>query len=514
MSGFAEFLPSHPFLIVAFVFLMSFPSGGRILEASSSLKQVVVNPEEDIQSLVDRDPRGTEFLIKAGVHRLQSVVPKDGDVFVGEPGAVLNGARLLTSFQREGLYWVARVSAERSEPAGKCAPDAPVCFLPEDLFLDDVPLRHQPELAQVVPGKWYMDYDAGKIYLADNPEGHLVEISQARHAFSGPADNVTISGLVVEKYATPVGHGAIHGGDPRFAQGGGLNHHWVVKDNEIRYNHSVGIRTGNEMQVLRNNLHDNGEFGVGGSGRNILVDGNEIAHNNYAGFDFYWGAGGTKFVLTEGAVIRNNNVHDNEGPGLWSDIENRNILYEHNHTKGNRGPGIFHEISLDAVIRDNVVEEDDWDPSGKEGIWEGAGILISASANVEVYGNEVRNCLNGIIGIQADRGDSKHSPTPYEYRLQNLRVHNNLIIQQKGFAAGIVSNPRFAPALFSDWNNRFEDNTYQLADSTLRYYHWMNAPRSKSEWQAFGNDRNGKWTENGSPAALVAVSPSNERTGF
>jgi len=494
----------HYLLTSPLAFLLLVFPGHRILGAKPAPKPVPVAVDESIQSLVDRNPRGTTFLIKAGIHRLQSVVPKDGDSFLGETGAVLNGALLLSSFQRQGQYWVASASAEVSQPAGKCASDSPVCWLPEDLFVDDVPLRHQARLAEVGPGKWFMDYAGGKVYLADNPEGHKVELSQARHALSGSADNVTIHGLVIEKYATPVGHGAIYGGDPSFSQGGGLNRHWIVELNEIRYNHSVGVRTGNEMQVLRNKLHHNGEYGVGGSGRNILVDGNEIAYNNYAGYDFHWGAGGTKFAVTDGAVVRNNYVHDNEGPGLWSDIENRNILYEHNHTKGNRGPGIFHEISLDAVIRDNIVEEDNLDPSGKEGIWEGAGILISASSNVDVYGNRVTDCLNGIIGIQADRGNSKHGATPYQYRLQNLKVHNNVIIQKNGFAAGIVSNPLFAPTLFTDWNNRFEDNTYQLANSTHQYYYWMNSPRTRSEWQAFGNDRNGKWTDiNASVSAVL-----------
>jgi parallel beta-helix repeat protein len=44
-----------------------------------------------LQALVNANPSGTEFLVAAGTHRNQRVVPKDGNVFVGEPGAVLDG---------------------------------------------------------------------------------------------------------------------------------------------------------------------------------------------------------------------------------------------------------------------------------------------------------------------------------------------------------------------------------------------------------------------------------------
>ena len=50
-----------------------------------------MSPGDSIQALVNANPAGTTFLIKAGVHRRQQVMPKNGDSFVGEPGAVLDG---------------------------------------------------------------------------------------------------------------------------------------------------------------------------------------------------------------------------------------------------------------------------------------------------------------------------------------------------------------------------------------------------------------------------------------
>ena len=51
-----------------------------------------------------------------------------------------------------------------------------------------------------------------------------------------------------------------------------------------------------------------------GIGNNILVQGNEIAHNGFwAGVDPYWGAGGFKFTQTDGLVVRDNYSHNNNG---------------------------------------------------------------------------------------------------------------------------------------------------------------------------------------------------------
>lgn len=52
---------------------------------------VPIYPGESIQAAVDAHAVGTGFLIKSGVHRQQSIRPKEGMSFIGEPGAVLDG---------------------------------------------------------------------------------------------------------------------------------------------------------------------------------------------------------------------------------------------------------------------------------------------------------------------------------------------------------------------------------------------------------------------------------------
>jgi hypothetical protein len=450
----------------------------------ASSQNVTIHPGDNIQRQVDQQASGTTFVFTSGVYRLQSITPKNGDSFIGDPGAILTGAKLLSSFKPQGRSWVAVEHILPVNAPGKCLSDYPACAFPEDLFVDDVPLQRVASLSDVIPGMWYLDYDAGKIYLADNPSGRKIEISVTPHAFSGSASDVTIRGLTIEKYATAAQFAAID----NFTTDEGPARVWLVAENEVRLCHGGGVKLGAGGQLLKNKIHHNGQIGVLGRGRDVLVDGNEIAYNNFAGYDYNWEAGGTKFLLTENLMVRNNYVHDNRGPGLWTDGDNYNVVYEHNRTTGNTIAGIFHEISSSAVIRFNTIENDGSNPRG--GAY-GAGIFVSASSNVEVYGNNVITCMNGIIGIQDNRGSNRRSGKPY--LVQNLYVHDNIITQTSGIAAGILKVGKFDNSIFTSWNNRFENNTYNLADPTGKYYQWMDVARSRAEWQGFGNDVHGRW---------------------
>jgi parallel beta-helix repeat protein len=52
---------------------------------------VEVTPGMDMQLAVNANPTGTTFCLKAGTHVQQTVIPKTGNTFVGEPGAIMDG---------------------------------------------------------------------------------------------------------------------------------------------------------------------------------------------------------------------------------------------------------------------------------------------------------------------------------------------------------------------------------------------------------------------------------------
>ena len=123
----------------------------------------------------------------------------------------------------------------------------------------------------------------------------------------------------------------------------------------MRLNSGAGISVGTGTRVRNCDVHHNGQIGIGGNGNDIRIEGNRIWSNNIYGFDPGWEAGGVKIAESDGVTFRGNHVHDNNGPGLWCDIDCRNVVYEDNLVENNQDIGIFHEISFNAVIRKNVV---------------------------------------------------------------------------------------------------------------------------------------------------------------
>jgi hypothetical protein len=436
---------------------------------------VDIVPGVNIQTQIDLYPPGTTFRLQPGVHRLASpLTPKDGDSFVGAPGAVVSGARVLSP-SWSGTYWVAGDQRQQGRSLGSCRASAPRCANPEDLYIDDVLLHHVSSASELGPGKWHFDYSNDRILFFDDPSGRRVETSVITHAFGGSASNVTIANLTIEKFANPAQSGAVHGDGTRG---------WTVRDNTIRFNHGTGVRTGPEMSVLRNLVIRNGQLGVGGGGDAVLIEGNEIAFSNTVGFDSGWESGGTKFVDTRGLVVRDNFVHHNDGPGLWTDINNIDTLYEGNRVEDNVGPGIFHEISYSAVIRRNVVRRNGFGFSAW--LW-GAGILVAASSEVEIHDNVVMDNADGIAAIQQRRGTGRHGP----YEIWNLWVHDNVIGMTTG-QTGLVQDVG-DKSYFSSRNNRFDRNKYTMG-SGGRYFGWLDADRTDSEWRSFNNDVNGTFS--------------------
>jgi hypothetical protein len=296
-------------------------------------------------------------------------------------------------------------------------------------------------------------------------------------AFGGYSSGVRLSNLVIEKYAAPTGRAAVQ-----------LGNGWVVEDSSVRLNHYGGIGTGTGSTVRRTYVQQNGCVGIFGAGENIRIDSNEISYNGFAGYNPYWGAGGTKWVQTTNLIVTGNFSHHNMGPGLWTDINNIYTLYENNTVEDNERSGIFHEISYDAIIRYNTGRR-----NGTEKLWAywtaGAGIEIVSSPNVEVYGNVVEDNWNGITGLNDGRGSGNYGP----WVLKNLYVHDNTITSRlvpDGIGRTGVTDFRGTDAFSAASNNRFRQNHYILG-TKARYFMWLGQERTEAEWRSFGQDTTG-----------------------
>ena len=435
---------------------------------------VKVSTTENLQSVVNSYPTNTMFSLTPGIHRLQSVVPKSGDQFIGQTGAILSGAALLTSFTESPPYWIAHVSVtEQSSYPGTCNAASPACIYPEDLFFDSVPKTRVSSLYLVGPGKWYLNYSTGTVYIGDDPAGYTVELSELPYAFTGGAASVLISNLIVEKYACVATTGAI--------DGSAGSTYWAIENNEVRYNHGRGITTGNGMYILENNVHNNGDLGIGGGGSNVCIQHNQITYNNYAGYSYYWEAGGAKFGYATNFMVEYNYSENNGGPGFWNDLNTAGITYNENATSNNIEAGILSEISSNVTITGNYIANDAFNPS-RSGIWWGGGILIVDSNTVSVTSNTLVNCMNGIVGIISSHGDAANGQP---YVLENLSVQGNTITQTSGTVAGIGIDGSLSDAVYTSMNNIFLNNTYNVPSLTGDYWYWMGEPMTLDSFLAY-----------------------------
>ncbi|GJE29441.1 right-handed parallel beta-helix repeat-containing protein [Methylobacterium organophilum] len=311
--------------------------------------------------------------------------------------------------------------------------------------------------------------------------------NRVRRAFDGSARNVVIRNLAIRNYT------AGSQDAPVFA-GHGLG--WRVLDNEIDHNAGIGVSTGADTVVSGNFLHHNGQAGYGtptaGAPR---IENNEIAFNNAEKkFDPAFEAGGGKISLSNGAVVRHNWVHDNGGPGIWTDIDNTNYTADWNLVENNCCGGIFHEISWTAAIRHNVVRNNSG-PTCPGWLWCG-GILIAASGGtkggvIDIADNTVvsdgATKGNGIALIQQARQSGKFGT----HLLQNIHIHDNTIDLSAGGASGLVQDTGDL-ALFSERNIRMDRNTYIIGANPSPFA-WANGTGGEAFIREHGQETSGRF---------------------
>lgn len=438
-----------------------------------------ITTSDDLVTLAAGAANGTTFCLQAGTHRLTgAITPNTNQRFIGTAGAVISGARLLSSWTSDSGRWYASGQTQAGSAVGECLAGYPRCDLPEDVYRDNVLLTAVDDIVNGVSGKAFVDYTADRIYIWDDPAGHVVETTLATAAFTGSATGVLIRGLTIEKFANPAQAGAIAGGAG-----------WSLENNVVRFNHGMGIGMAGTRSVTSNYIHHNGQLGIGGSGDGSVVSENEIAYNNTAGFDPYWEAGGTKFTFTNGLTLRRNFSHHNQGIGLWADIDNINFVYEYNRIEDNTEAGIQHEISYAAIIRYNAIKRNGTSHH-MPGWVDGACIIVSDSTDVEVHGNVCDDNFQGIFGIDVNRGSGGLGA----YSLANMNIHDNIVRSSSDQGinsgrSGIAATDPTTP--YTTQNNHFERNTYYLGPYA-EYFSWDGDDRDFASWTGYGNDDTGQ----------------------
>jgi hypothetical protein len=487
-----------PAMNISLALLMLFASNSagfldqQAREASRSARRckgVAINLSESLSRAMARRPEGTTFCVQKGVHRThETLVPKKGQRLIGEPGAVISGARVVGNWSSTGDLWTATGQTQQSAPLSSegssishCKPKTyQGCRYNEQLYYDNRSLLQVMSKSDVVSGTFFFDYAADTIYIADDPRGHMLEASVVGIALSGKNPRVTLRGLTIEKFGNPAQTGAVSSGDG-----------WRIIRNRIRLNHGAGLHSDTNGFVYKNHVHHNGQLGIHGLGHDTVISRNEIAYNNTDMFNPGFEAGGTKWIATRGLLIKGNHSHHNVGPGLWTDIDNIDTRYVGNKVTHNSTAGIVHETSYRATIANNFVARNGHDhPVAATSLW-GAGIQVDQSSDVEIFGNRLRGNANGITATHQPGGIGEFGVR----EVRNLHVHDNQIDQSEGgYAAGLYVTNVPDDRYYKSKNNRYTGNRYILG-SGIEPFYWQRSARSIEEWVGFGQDVKGKFEQ-------------------
>jgi parallel beta-helix repeat protein len=250
-----------------------------------------------------------------------------------------------------------------------------------------------------------------------------------------------------------------------------MSDHWTIEYNEIGPTANTGIIVPSASLISHNYIHDNSYAGyMGLYAHNTTFDSNEIARNGWE----------QKIGESQNVTFRNNFAHHNVGAGIWFDSNNTGTLIEGNRVEDNGWIGVYYEISNGATIRNNALRRN-----------ADAGVMLSVSQNVQIYGNTFEYNFRGITYFL--RCPSLGGPTNLD--LANNSAHDNTIVvgtDTNVFASLFnytsCTDTQVAPYLNGSKNLTFSRNTYKVPSTNGWYWLWGTTRKLWYEWQGMGQD--------------------------
>lgn len=290
---------------------------------------------------------------------------------------------------------------------------------PEQVFINDKPLKQVASKAEVSAGKFYAEdqtpttrtfnSDTGKYdyhpgveddityYVGSDPTIGVTEISQRSRAFTAAGAGFNMKGINVAQYAPVQAWG--------FTDTSGVSQAFVVSKNAViqdsifAQSSAIGLHTGeaDNLVVKNTKFLDNGANGAGANRTHkATYIGNTFSGSNAAGFKVkkcgaFCTISEIKVTHTKDFTFRNNIIDRSESGveesdpnnitkaspiGFWCDEGCIDAKIVGNFFTNN-GTAIFHEVSGPAIIASNIIEGS------------GTGIRISGSNDVKIYNNTI-----------------------------------------------------------------------------------------------------------------------------
>ncbi len=445
-----------------------------------------------IQSMVDAAAPGATVMVPAGIYRETVTITKP-ITLIGEPGAEIRGSDdWSTGWAPSGSYWLRGTVPNFGTGTWPCA-SGRQCDWPEQVFIDGRPLQQVASSPRT--GQFAVN-GARQVVLADDPAGHVVEVTTRQYWIIGRADNVTIRGFTMKHAATPAQQGAL-------SNGGHAN--WTIEGNTLSDAHGadVALDGASGLRLAGNDISRGGQLGVTiDATSGAVVSGNTIHDNNTEAFSQDWEAGGLKATHSSGSVVSENVVAGNDGAGIWFDMNCSQTTVSNNRVHDNTRTGISYEISTTGQIQGNAVWENSW---GSPDTWGSSGILLDDSDNTVVSGNVVAWNVKGITVIAQNRSDRIRT-------IANVVVRDNTIAETSDYSP----NARFALRWIDDGigmlyrtanGNRGESNVYWYPtgeDGNPRFQ-WTSSFSRLSDFGATPGEQNGVYIDSATKDSTLSA---------
>ncbi len=235
-------------------------------------------------------------------------------------------------------------------------------------------------------------------------------------ALSAPAGqtNITLEYLTVENFGAPISPSSFDDVDQNFNPfwtykydtfindqgaaigfdyGGVIEYDCLTQNGGYGFNSGGGVNTGGVNGNIPGFLSTNTTSTVADAEKMppIKLEHDEISFNNVDNIDrtpFACGcSGGGKLNNDFNVTISDNYMHNNYGPGIWSDGNNDEENFSNNYIMNNWGIGIDYELGVNAKIWHNtLIGNEQVDGTSSAGFM-GPAIYISNAGGSRVAGN-------------------------------------------------------------------------------------------------------------------------------
>jgi len=396
--------------------------------------------------------------------------------------------------------------------------DTTIVYTLGQVFVDGKMYIQKPFLSEMnaTANSWFYDRKTGNLYIhfpGDNPNNYTVEITTRRRIFAPHKRRlgyINVEGFVMEHCGNQYPVNFWETTHPEWQQAGALGtrsgHHWVIRNNMIRFANSIGIDFGNEGASTAD--IEVGSNGTATGSAYHIIDSNYICDNGAAGTAAYfpanitftnnviernvnlmfignkrWESAGVKMHGPRNSLIANNLLRNNfiSSINMWMDQGSGPGTRIHGNLLIGCNTGFMQEIGTGAenklVLDNNIIVAKKYGISTRNSggvtamhnlisgctVWGIYDYIDKARTGCTsdyqyYYNNVIYNCSNLIDAYPPDI----YNVAPYNYQSSDRRYDFNLYqaaAADKKFKIETVSS-----MIFSDWQNKWK--TY---NSSLNY---------------------------------------------